>query len=289
MPVVKKKAGAKKSFKKKSGSSSTRKRSNAKKVDVSLPTEKSTPMEAVGDYSILLYGVEKIGKTSLASHFPDAFMLMFEPGGKALSIYQKPVHNWEELLAYIELLEAGDHSFNTVGIDTVDIAYEYCMDYICRKLVIDHPSDEAYGKGWKALRDEFTKTMIRLLNCSGCLFLSHSTEKEIKQRSGETSHRIIPTMAKQAREILEGLVDIIAYYHYDDDGNRILQVRGDELVTAGVRPEKAFSGVQNIPMGESSKEAYDNFVAAFRNEKVESSNGSASAAPRKRAVRKRKK
>jgi hypothetical protein len=276
---------------KKTSKKTTSSRTRKPKIEVELPTELSVPKEELGAYSIILYGEEKIGKTTLASKFPNAFFLMCEPGGKALSIYQKPVTSWMEFKAYLSLIEDEPHNFETVVVDTVDILFTMCSNYVCQKLVIEHPSDEAYGKGWKALRDEFTETMIRMhqLEC-GLLFLSHATEKEITRRNGETSHRIIPTMAKQAREILEGLCDIIAYYHFNASSQRELQLEGDDLISAGCRLEHAFQKCRMIPMGSTSDEAYANFMAAYNNEVLESAPETAKKVVRKKAtVRKKKK
>lgn len=261
-----------------------KKRIGTPRVDVSLPGEKSEPCANLSDYSILLFGQEKIGKTSLASKFPGALFLFFEPGGKALSVYQRQVNSWTEFKAYLPLLVEEGHGFENVVIDTADIAYTLCSQYVCSKLGIDHPSELDYGKGWGAVREEFLSVMLeyhRLQN-SGLLFLSHDTEKEVKRRNGDTSHRIIPTMAKQAREALEGLVDIIAYYYFDGD-ERYLNIQGDDLITAGSRLEHAFQKTKVIPMGKTADESYKNFIAAYDNEEVR-----VSSVPKKKVVKKKR-
>jgi hypothetical protein len=260
------------------------------KVEVAFPTERSVPCTEIGEYSILIYGEEKVGKTSLASKFPEALMLMFEAGGKALSVFQTPVNSWAEFLAFLDLLEAGDHEFNTVVVDTADLAANLCNDFVCQKLVIEHPSDAPYGKGWSALREEFQKAMNRVCQLpTGVIFLSHATEKEITRRTGETSHRIVPTMSKMAREVLEGLVDVIAYYHYGSEGERVLQIAGDDLVSCGHRIEGAFQRQNVIPMGDSAGEGYANFVTAFGNGEVKRAVSSRKkAVVKKKTVRKKK-
>jgi len=239
-------------------------------ADVTLPGEVSEPMENLGDYSILLYGEKKIGKTSLASKFKDAFFLMFEPGAKALSIYQRPVANWLEFKKYVALLQK-DKKFATIVIDPVDIAYQSCATYICQKLVIDHPSDEEWGKGWQAIKEEFTAEFNKLLHLNkGVIMISHAAEKEIKTRTGDKYHKITATMSGQARDVLEGVVDIWAYYCYDS-GSRTLVIEGDDHIGAGHRLETRFrytDGVRicKIPMGTTAQEAHDNFMKAFNNE-----------------------
>jgi hypothetical protein len=239
------------------------------KTVVSLPSAESSPLLNLGDYSILLYGEKKIGKTSLASKFSKAFFLMFEPGAKALSVFQRHVNSWQEFKDYVKLLQK-DTSFETVVVDPVDLAYKACFEYVCKKLVIDHPSDESWGKGWNAIRDEFTSEINKLLALKkGVILISHAAEKEIKTRTGDTYHKIMATMSSQAREVLEGIVDIWAYYSYEGK-KRVLIIEGDDHVGAGHRLEKHFfyldgTAIKEIPMGGSPKEAYENFVKAFNN------------------------
>lgn len=241
----------------------------SQKAEVSLPDRISSPSDRLGDYSILLYGEKKIGKTLLASKFKDAFFLMFEPGAKAISIFKKPVSNWLEFKAYVALLKK-DKRFATVVIDPVDLAYKACLQYVCEKLVIDYPSDEDWGKGWNAIRDEFTSEINSLLRLDkGVILISHATEKEIKTRTGDKYDKICPTMSKQAREVLEGIVDIWIYVHYEGK-ERILTIIGDDHVGAGHRLEGRFlytngSLVKEIPMGTNAAEAYKNFTQAFDN------------------------
>jgi len=237
--------------------------------DFVLPTEMSKPSVRLGDYSILLFGLEKIGKTTLAAQFPDAIFLMAEPGGRGLSIYQTPITNWPTFKKALRLLSK-DKRFKTVIVDTVDILFKMCERTTCRKMGIDHPSDEDWGKGWNAIRDEFTEQMALLLSLGkGVILISHATEREIKRRDGSKYHVIGPTMAGQARSVIQPMVDIWCYYAFNKD-RRTLIIRGDEHVTAGVRPPKNFlwdgKPVVEIDMGESPEEAYKNFIAAFKNE-----------------------
>jgi hypothetical protein len=82
----------------------------------------------------LIYGTKKIGKTSLAAQFPDALFMMFEPGGKALSIYQVDCSTWSNALGYLDLLEAqkkaGTLKYRTIVLDTGFEAFQKCFEYI---------------------------------------------------------------------------------------------------------------------------------------------------------------
>lgn len=227
-----------------------------------LPKSPSTRANALQDLTMIWYGREKIGKTALAAQFPDAIFLMCEPGAKDLEVYQVPVTTWQDFLGYARQIKA-EPRFKTVIIDTVDLAYQYCEHYVCQKLAIDHPSDEEWGKGWKAVKDEFTSAIVQLASCGkGVIFISHDKEMELKKRGGDKQHRIVPTMSKGARSVIEPMVDVFAYLDYDGD-ERVMRIRGDDFITAGTRLGSRFVGVEEIRLGRSPQEAYANFMKAW--------------------------
>lgn len=231
---------------------------------LTLPTEPTTPVQELGRYSMLLYGLEKIGKTTLAAQFPDAFFLLCEPGGKALSIYGREVKSWEAFKGYLSLLDRNPNRFKTVVVDTADLAFKMCEDYMLKKMGILHESDEEWGKGWSMVRNEFTLSMARIINGPrGVVFISHAAQKNSKRRDGRSSDRTVPTMPNAARGVLEPMVDIWAYYQYTESGKRALTIQGDDAVSAGHRCKGHFAGVSQIDMGNSPEEGYANYVAAF--------------------------
>lgn len=237
--------------------------------DMTLPTKKSIPVTALQEYVTLLYGAKKIGKTTLAAQFDSALFLMFEAGGKALSIFQMPVRTWAQAMGITNKLLT-DTRFKTVVIDTVDLAFKACETAVCKRMGIDHPSEGEWGRGYSAVRDEFVRWLGALASTGkGVVLISHATEREIKTKSGRKYDRIQPTMSGQARDIVEGFVDIWAYYDYDDD-RRILTIRGDDHILAGHRLDGRFmykgKEVRTIDMGQSPAEAYANFLAAFNNQ-----------------------
>jgi hypothetical protein len=254
-------------------------KARSEEFKLSLPQEKSVPSDDIKDYSILLYGKKKIGKTTLAAQFPGALFLMCEPGGKALSIRQVAVQTWAEFEGYIDLA-IKDKATRLVVIDTADFAYEYCMTFTCERLAIDHPSDETYGKGWNAVRKEFTGVIRKLLHSGkGAIFISHSKDEEFKTRSSETFSKVVSSMPGQARDTLEGIIDIWVNYDYDGK-RRTLIIGGSSEVDAGHRVDGRFKypngePIESIPMGRSPQEGYRNFINAFNNSvQVDSGKGS---------------
>lgn len=96
-------------------------------------------------YSVLFYGTPKSGKTTIASKFPGAVIFAFEKGYSALpGVMAQPINSWNEFRRLlVELKEEETKAmFQTVVIDTADIAYDYCTKYICDNA---QRSDGGYG------------------------------------------------------------------------------------------------------------------------------------------------
>jgi hypothetical protein len=244
-----------------------------------LPTEQNEPSDTIGSYSMLLYGRKKIGKTSLAAEFPGAFIISCEPGAKALRVYKEEVRDWIKAQQVIDAVCKSDR-FETIVVDTIDLLYDFIFDQICTKQMIEHPNDENdFGATWRKIRKAFRIEIQKLLTCGkGVIFLSHDTEREVEDREGGKFDRIQPTMAKQAMEEVEGVVDLIGLYDYDGD-KRVLRVAGDQFMVAGCRCKENFirkggeageaaDRIRVIDMGSSSQESYANLVNAFNNQQV---------------------
>jgi hypothetical protein len=240
-----------------------------------LPTSMSEPVSSLGDLTICIHGEKKIGKTSLCRRFPDAFFFFFEPGGKGLRKNGELILSWDQFKDFITLLGKEREYAKTLIIDTIDIAYIMCQAHVCSELKIEHPSDLGYGKGWSALRDEFTGEMDKLMKLGrGVIFLSHTDSKAFQRRGGGETHKLVSTMANAAREYITGVADMIAYYGYYGE-ERYLTIDGSDFVDAGQRLEENFittqgERVHSIPMGNNADEAYNNFVNAFKNLQEES-------------------
>lgn len=263
MPVVKKLKGDNVRSKKKKA------KAEPEEEKFRLPTEPSIPSDDLGDYTWLIFGEKKIGKTSLTALFGRTLHLFTEPGGKALRLYPVVIDDWRKFQKAIRALRK-DKDYDTVVIDIVDKLWPMSEDYICEKFVIEDLAEEEWGKGWRAQKREFERQIDVLLSLGkGVVFISHAQEAEVETRDGDTYDRMQPTMHKKMRETIEGVVDIWAYYTYDRK-RRVLQILGDDHVSAGHRLDGRFltpdgRPLRRIDMGMSAKSAYRNVVAAFNN------------------------
>lgn len=201
----------------------------------------------------------KIGKTSLIASFPKSLIFSFEPGTNALDgIYKINITSWKDFKLAVKQL-ANDkvkEKFQFLGIDTVDIAYDLCEQYICSTNGVQAIGDIPYGGGWAKLKKEFSKIFRDIAMMGyGIIFISHAQEKTIKE-NGEEYSRIIPACPSIAAGIVNKLVDFIIYIGIeydgseDETGERYMYFKGNKYMQAGSRfryiPEKVKFGYQEL-------------------------------------------
>jgi hypothetical protein len=245
-----------------------------KKVKVSLPTKRTVPPTNINAYTWYIYGLQKIGKTSLSMQFPDCLHIFFEPSGKDYSLFEVHPDSWEEFRAYIDLCKEkkkeGTLEFKTFSIDTVDLCWEMCCKFIATKNGVDTVADMQWGTGWNAAKDEFRGAMIDLAKLGGLVALSHETSTQVEKKTGEKYTFVSPSLQNAANQVLAKFFDITGYYRTDDRGGRELLVQSSPDAECGNRLNDHFkytngSKMKSIPMGDTPEEAYSNIQKAFDN------------------------
>lgn len=193
-------------------------------------------------YSVMFYGEPKSGKTTTASKFPKSLIIAFEKGYAALpGVMAVPVNSWTDFLKIVRQLkdEAVKEKYETVVIDTVDIAYDYCEQYICSQNGVDAIGDIPFGGGYTKVAKEFDTKLRSIVQMDyGLVLISHSTDKVFKDETGEEYNKIVPTLPAKARLIASRMCDIIGYsrsVNTDGGTKTVLFMRGTERFEAGSR------------------------------------------------------
>lgn len=169
------------------------------------------------DFMSLTYGPPKIGKSKLWELFPDVYFLPTEVGYKSLEIRKTYIPNWVTFRKFVRTMEKKKKKCATVSIwciDTVDNLSKFCVQWVCGRDGIAHPTDQDWGKGWEAYRDEFTHWILRLASLGpGVSFISHETSREVIFK-GVKMPKETPAMPKTCYTVVNNLVDIIFKFSY---------------------------------------------------------------------------
>ena len=194
-------------------------------------------------YSVFLYGGWKTGKTTTAVKFPKHFLLAFEKGYSAIpGAMAQPINSWSEFRQVIRQLkdERAKERFETIIVDTADIAYDYCCKYICANNNADTVSDIPFGKGYGLIEKEFDECLRQIVQMGyGLVVISHETDKTFTDESGKQFNKIVPTLDKRANNVLARMCDIIGYTRSvtEENGNEkvVMFMRGTSRYEAGSR------------------------------------------------------
>lgn len=201
-------------------------------------------------YSVFFYGEPKSGKTTIATKFPKHLLLAFEKGYNAIpGAMAQPINSWGEFRKVLKQLKDKQvkERFETIIIDTADIAYDYCEKYICSNakrsdggIGVDAIGDIPFGKGYTLVSKEFDECLRSIVQMDyGLVLISHSVDKVFTDEQGQEFNQIVPTLGNKPRNIVSRMCDIIGYSRavQDENGNTVtkLFMRGTPRYIAGSR------------------------------------------------------
>lgn len=165
-------------------------------------------------YSVFFYGEPKSGKTTTASKFPKHLILAFEKGYSAIpGAMAQPINSWSEFRKVLRQLKEPEvqEKFETIIIDTCDIAYDYCEKYICANAGVDAIGDIGYGKGYTLVGKEFDEALRSIVQMNyGLVLISHATDKTFTDEAGKEFNQIVPTLGTRPRNIVSRMCKKIA-------------------------------------------------------------------------------
>lgn len=192
---------------------------------------------------IAIYGREKVGKTTFGAHLPRALFCNFEVGTNFLSgVRKQNIAKWSDFkLVLRQLSQPKAHDFyDTVVIDTVSQAYTLCEEFICAQNGVQKLGDIPYGRGYADCKKEFEAALrsITMLGFGICC-ICHSEIKKVAGPNDTTIETVSPAMPSRAADVVNRLVDIIAYIDvtYDEHGtaHRSFITRRTPTIMAGSR------------------------------------------------------
>jgi hypothetical protein len=169
-------------------------------------------------YISFIYGPPKTGKTTFGSKMPGHLILAFERGYNCLpGAMAQDIQTWGDMKQVLRELKKPQvrEMFQSIIIDTVDIAADLCQKYMCNQLGIENIGDGGWAtNGWAKYKKEFEDTFRTLTQLGyAVVFLSHDKEKTIKPQYGNEYQQIGSSMQSSAYSIIENMADIIGYAH----------------------------------------------------------------------------
>lgn len=110
-----------------------------------------------------VYGPEGIGKSTLASWFPEPLFIDTEGSTKDMDVSRTPTpSSWSMLMDQVRHVRDHSDICKTLIIDTVDWAEMLCSNHVCSNAQKNSIEDFGYGKGYTYIQEEFGRLLNHL-------------------------------------------------------------------------------------------------------------------------------
>ena len=190
----------------------------------------------------IIAGVEGIGKTTMASMFPDPLFIDTEGGSYQLDVArtEKP-RDWDHLLWLVDEV-AKEKPCKTLVIDTIDWAEQLCI----KDLLDKHHADGiesiggGYGKGYTYLQEKFQKLLKALdrvinagINVTLCAHVTMKTVQLPEEMGAYDKYEL--KLSKKNAPMVKEWADMMLFANYktmviEDSKTKKKKARGAERV-----------------------------------------------------------
>lgn len=173
-----------------------------------------------GAKKIVIYGPEGIGKSTLASQFPDPVFIDTEDSTKDMNVKRldKPT-SWPMLLDEVRFIRDNPTLCKTLVIDTADWAEQMEIDDLLKTNQKNGIEDFGYGKGYTYSAERFGKLLNILTEVSErgvhIVMTAHAQLRkvELPEEMGAYDHWEMKTSKKVAPLIREW-ADAVLFFNY---------------------------------------------------------------------------
>jgi AAA domain-containing protein len=166
---------------------------------------------------ITCYGPPAVGKSTLASQFPNPVFVDTEMGTGHLPVKRIQVHDYTLLCQ--TLTELRNDEFQTVVIDTIDEVEALLRAEVCREKHLSGMEALAYGKAWSFLNERFAEFLARYLDpliAAGIhvVVLSHANTRKTQFPGMDSFDRWELRLYNQCASKLKGWSDAVLFLNF---------------------------------------------------------------------------
>ena len=168
---------------------------------------------------VIAYGVEGIGKSTLASQFPNAVVLDTEDGTNHLDVARVSVSSWMDLEGALHELIRDNQGFKTVVIDSIDWAERLLIDHLLKKANKRSIEDFGFGKGYTMVAESVGRLLAvcdSLIDQGvNVVMVGHSTVKRVSPPDMDEGYdRYELKLTKQSGPLVKEWADCILFANY---------------------------------------------------------------------------
>ena len=167
----------------------------------------------------VIYGPEGIGKSTLASQFPDVVFIDFEHGTDSMDVgrFDTP-ESFDGVLTLLNSISQEDVC-KTVVLDTADKLEQLISRHVCLKYEIGSIEDAGYGKGYTYLAEAWIELMKVCDNVidsgKNIVFVAHAQMRKFEQPDEMGAYdRWELKLSKKTSPLLKEWSDMLLFCNY---------------------------------------------------------------------------
>lgn len=186
---------------------------------------------------VVIYGPEGVGKSTLASQFPNALFIDTEDSTSHMDVNRlKKPSSWPELLGMVDWVKA-NRPCSTLIIDTADWAQQIAENQVLADNNWKSIESPGYGAGYVKVREQWGKLLDKLTEVieSGInvVLTAHTEIKKFEDPTENLSYdRYELKLAKRSNAHIAGLTkewaDMVLFINYE-----VYAVKRDEMSNKG--------------------------------------------------------
>lgn len=169
--------------------------------------------------NVVVYGVEGVGKTTLAVGAPAPIVLACESGSDELDVARLPISSWADLVAATRELASTSHAYQTIIIDTLDAAEALCWAATCEVAKKESIEDFGYGKGYVAALDTWRVLLAELERARAkglhVVLIAHSAIRSANNPEGANFDRYEMKLHKAAGALFREWASAVLFARYE--------------------------------------------------------------------------
>lgn len=206
---------------------------------MALATSKSTVTKDYKVLNVVIAGLPKIGKSTLASQLgDDVYFASTEPGLNFLEVFKTDVRKWQDFADLCKDIVGS--KFKHLAIDVTDNLSDMAELEICERNKVKSVVDMPYGSGFTAFKRLMMNEFKKINDAGiGITFITHTKEKEYTTPEGITVSAIGTSLSASVEKQILGLSDLILFCYIDKAGARKMRTKPTKtIVCAGDRSGK---------------------------------------------------
>jgi len=213
---------------------------------------------------ITIYGVSGIGKTTLATSFPDPVVIDIEDGLgeiKVDSFGPDVISSYDDVMSSLSVLATEEHKFKTIVVDSLDWLEPMIWTSVCKENGYKSIESPGYNKGYAEVLPYWREYMDALSYLRGkgmtIIQIAHHKIDKFNNPETDTYDRYVPKLRKEVVGPIIEHSDAVFFANYEvstvskSEGFNKNKVRaigqGDRLLRCQERPSSVAKNRYGMP------------------------------------------